>query len=57
MHLQPALKKLGFFSNNDNNCPVAEDLYERGLYLPSGVGLSHSELQDSVDALKQVLVL
>jgi len=57
MHLQPALRKLGLFSNNDNNCPVSEDLYERGLYLPSGVGLSNSELHDAADALRQVLAL
>ena len=36
MHLQPVLKRLGFFQNE--KLPNAENLWNRGFYLPMGLG-------------------
>jgi perosamine synthetase len=43
MHLQPALRKIGF---NDNIArPISERLYERGFYIPSGLNLSENQIE------------
>lgn len=52
MHLQPVFQKKGLFVNEFY--PVAEHLAERGLYLPSGLGLTKAE-QDVV--LKETVSL
>lgn len=38
IHMQPALKKLGLFCKE--SYPVAEWLYDKGFYIPSGLALS-----------------
>lgn len=43
MHLQPVLKKLGFFKNEEY--PVAKHLYDYGFYLPSGLGLEEADIE------------
>lgn len=43
MHMQPALQKLGLFM--DESYPVAEWLYERGFYIPSGLALTLEQMQ------------
>jgi perosamine synthetase len=45
MHRQPALLERGFFAGE--TYPVADEIAEQGLYLPSGVGLT----DDQVDAV------
>lgn len=42
MHLQPALKKLGLFEGE--SYPVAEWLYEKGFYVPSGLSLTEEQI-------------
>jgi perosamine synthetase len=42
MHQQPVLRKMGFFANE--SYPVAEMLYRRGFYVPSGLGLTKQQL-------------
>lgn len=42
MHLQPALKKLGMFEGE--SYPVAEWLYEKGFYVPSGLSLTDEQI-------------
>lgn len=52
MHLQPALKKLGLFEGE--SYPVAEWLYEKGFYVPSGLGLTEEQqryIGEKVNAL------
>ena len=53
MHEQPALRALGLFANDTH--PVAERLARRGLYLPSGLGLTEIQLQRVCDAVIEVL--
>jgi perosamine synthetase len=53
MHEQPALRKLGYFA--DERCPVAERIARRGLFLPSGIGTTRDEVEQSAKALMDIL--
>jgi len=53
LHLQPALKKLKLFSNQF--FPIAENLYEYGFYLPSGLALTDEQIYKSATSLKKIL--
>jgi perosamine synthetase len=53
IHQQPVLKKLGLFL--DEKYPVAERLYQRGFYIPSGLALSEKQLQEVANTLKSII--
>lgn len=53
MHLQPALRKRGLFAGE--SYPVAERLYRRGFYLPSGLALTEAQMSRVAEALRAVL--
>jgi perosamine synthetase len=53
MHEQPALQRLGLFEGE--SYPVAERLARRGLYLPSGLALSSTQIDEVCDAVAEVL--
>ncbi len=53
MHEQPALHKRGLFI--DERYPVAEQIARRGLYLPSGLGLTEEQLVQVCSAMQEVL--
>ena len=53
MHEQPALLDRGLFHGEHH--PVAERLSRRGLYLPSGLGLTEIQLERVSDAVREVL--
>jgi perosamine synthetase len=53
MHEQPVLRKMGLF--NGESCPVAERIARRGFYLPSGVALTHKQVQEVCQALRRIL--
>jgi len=55
IHLQPALRRMGMFSKQE--FPVSEWLWEYGLYLPSGVGTTDDEIDQSADALRACLAM
>ena len=42
MHKQPIFKKMKIFKKV--NCPVSEDLYKYGFYIPSGLGITVSQI-------------
>jgi perosamine synthetase len=44
MHEQPVFKKMGLFINE--KYPVAEHLSRHGFYLPSGLGISNTEIEE-----------
>lgn len=54
MHKQPALKKLGLFTND--YLPNSEKLYERGFYIPSGLALTENEIKEVSEAMHEVLM-
>jgi perosamine synthetase len=53
MNLQPALRSTPGFREVD--CPVAERLWERGLYLPSTPSLDRAALEQVVSALADAI--
>ncbi len=53
LHLQPALENLGIISAQ--NLPNCEYISKFGIYLPSGVGTTESEIQYSSSSLLEIL--
>jgi perosamine synthetase len=53
MHEQPVFQKRGLFLNE--RYPTAERIASQGLYLPSGLALTDSQLSQVCDAVKEVL--
>jgi perosamine synthetase len=53
MHEQPVFQKRGMFKTEKH--PVAEKIARRGLYLPSGLTLTESQMDKVCDAVRSVL--
>jgi len=53
LHEQPVFRNRGWFMNE--RCPNAERIARRGLYLPSGVGLTEKEADISARALLEII--
>jgi len=52
VHEQPVCQGLGLFSGE--RYPVAEDIGRRGLYLPSGSGLTNGEIGEVCTAIREI---
>ena len=52
MHIQPLAKKYGI--NPTTNFPIAENLWNRGLYLPSGLGITENEIDIVSETLWEI---
>ena len=53
VHKQPALTKRGLFVNEVY--PVAEELSEKGLYLPSGLAITNKQIEEVCTKVKDIL--
>lgn len=53
MHQQPALRRQGLFDGERH--PVAERLYRKGFYIPSGMALTETQMDQVADAVREVL--
>lgn len=53
MHLQPALRQLGLFTDEQHS--VAERIGRFGFYLPSGLALTDEQIEISAKALRRIL--
>lgn len=53
MHQQPVLNRMGFFEGE--SYPVAERLYRKGFYLPSGLALNSDQMYRCANILREVL--
>jgi perosamine synthetase len=53
MHQQPVLRERGLFAGEAY--PVAEQLYRRGFYIPSGLALTESQMERVAAAVREVL--
>jgi perosamine synthetase len=53
MHEQPVFRKMGLF--RDERHPVAERLARRGFYLPSGLALTETQIEQVAQAVKECL--
>lgn len=54
MNKQPAFIKMGYFKNE--SCPVAEELSEKGFYLPSSINLEEDKIELIVSTIKDIIV-
>jgi len=52
MNQQPCLKRIKGFRNIP--CPVADRLWEVGLYLPSSLTLSDKKIEFIVDTIREI---
>lgn len=52
MNQQPVFHKMGLFKGD--KCPVAEELSRKGMYLPSGTGLSDEQIRYICDTIKNL---
>jgi perosamine synthetase len=50
MNKQPFLQRMKGFRHVD--CPVAERIWETGLYLPSGIQLTETDIMGIVDEIR-----
>lgn len=53
MHLQPVFSNL--FSGSKGAFPVAEQLWLKGLYLPSGIGTTDNEISQVIETLWELI--
>lgn len=53
MHKQPVFHKMGLFEGESH--PVAERIALRGFYIPSGMALTHEQIERSAAAVKEIL--
>ncbi len=54
MHLQPIFKECPFFPHLDNKKSVGEELFKRGICLPTGSAMTNNELERVIDSLKKI---
>lgn len=53
MHQQPVLKRMGLFK--DEHYPTAEKLYQKGFYIPSGLGININQIERCSDLLHTII--
>ena len=53
MHEQPVFRKMGLFEGE--RYPVAERLARRGFYIPSGLALSHEQMDEVAGAVEEMM--
>jgi len=54
MHLQPIFEKYDYINHNDSGITVGEDLFKRGLCLPSDVNMSDENIKEIIDIIKNL---
>ena len=54
MHGQPVFRRQGLFDGEEY--PVADRLARRGLYLPSGIGLTEGQIDRVCEALRESML-
>ena len=52
MHTQPYYSKFEFFNHNEEGISVSEDIFERGLCLPSDTKMSEEEIDKVINIIK-----
>ena len=55
MHQQPVFKQMGLFANK--HLPIAENLAEKGFYIPSGLAITLEQVEQVVSAIKNIVSL
>lgn len=55
MHTQPIFKKCDFFSHNDDNSSVSEDLFSRSVCLPSDSKMTEAQVRNVASIIKNIV--
>ena len=53
MHMQPYYEKFDFFTDNNDGISVAEDIFNRGLCLPSDTKMTEEEIDKVINIVKK----
>ena len=54
MHMQPIFEKYDFINHNDNGISVGEDLFNRGVCLPSDTKMTEEEQNKVIQIIKSL---
>lgn len=54
MHLQPILEKYDFINHNDNGISVGEDIFNRGVCLPSDTKMTEEEQNRTIEIIRNL---
>lgn len=54
IHQQPVFLKKGWYGGKC--CPVSEQLYKKGLYIPSGLGLENKNINRVIESVRKILL-
>lgn len=54
MHIQPLYKKYEFFSHNENGLSVAEDIFNRGVCLPSDTKMTEEDIDRIISIVRGI---
>ena len=54
MHMQPIFEKYDFVSHNDSEISVGEDLFNRGVCLPSDTKMTDEDIQRVIKIVKEL---
>jgi perosamine synthetase len=54
MNKQPVLNKMGLFNNE--HYPIAENLAEKGFYIPSGLAITEDQIDRVVEAVREIFL-
>lgn len=53
MHLQPIFEKYDFFNHNNDGISVAEDIFNRGICLPSDTKMTQEDIERVIQIIKR----
>lgn len=56
MHLQPIFSRYNFYSHNDNGISIAEDVFNRGVCLPSDTKMVEEDLKMVISIIKNLFI-
>lgn len=54
MHIQPYYSEFDFFSHNDEGISIGEDIFNRGICLPSDTKMSEEEIDKVINIIKNL---
>lgn len=54
MHIQPYYREFDFFSHNDDGVSIGEDVFNRGVCLPSDTKMSEEEMDKVINIIKSL---
>lgn len=53
MHMQPVFKKYDFFNHNENGRSVSEEIFDKGLCLPSDTKMTDEQINLVIEIVKK----